>query len=44
MNTLNVRWHKKDAYAVEVQISEEQSKDNEIKDGTEVVGYMVFSK
>jgi hypothetical protein len=44
MNTANVRWQNKDAYAVEVQIDEEQSKDNEIKHGTEVVGYMVFSR
>jgi hypothetical protein len=44
MNTASVRWQNKDAYAVEVQIDEEQSKDNEIKHGTEVVGYMVFSK
>jgi len=44
MNTANVRWQNKDAYAVEVQIDEEQSKDNEIMHGTEVVGYMVFSR
>jgi hypothetical protein len=44
MNTANVRWQNKDAYAVEVQIDEEQSKNNEIKHGTEVVGYMVFSR
>jgi hypothetical protein len=44
MNVANVRWQNKDAYAVGVQIDEEQSKDNEIKHGTEVVGYMVFSR
>ena len=44
MNAANVRWQNKDAYAVEVQIDEEQSKDNEIMHGTEVVGYMVFSR
>jgi len=44
MNTANVRWQNKDAYAVEVQISEEQSKDDEIVHDTEVVGYMVFAK
>jgi hypothetical protein len=44
INTANVRWQNKDAYAVEVQIDEEQSKDDETRHGTEVVGYMVFSK
>jgi len=44
MNTANIRWQNKDAYAVEVQIDEEQSKDKEIKHTTEVVGYMVFTK
>jgi hypothetical protein len=44
MNTANVRWQNKDAYVVEVCIDEEQSKDNEIKHGTEVVGYMVFAQ
>lgn len=44
INTANVRWQNKDAYAVEVQIDEEQSKDNEIRHNTEVVGYMVFSR
>jgi hypothetical protein len=43
MNTANIRWQNKDAYAVEVQIDEEQSKDDETRHGTEVVGYMVFS-
>ena len=44
MNTANVRWQNKDAYAAEVQVNEEQSKDSENKHGTEVVGYMLFSK
>ena len=44
MNTANIRWQNKDAYAVEVCIDEEQSKDREIKHTTEVVGYMVFSR
>jgi hypothetical protein len=44
MDTANVRWQNKDAYAVEVQIDEEQSKNKEINHKTEVVGYMVFSK
>ena len=43
MDTANVRWQNKDAYAVEVQIDEEQSKDVEIKHTTEVVGCMAFS-
>ena len=42
-NTANVRWQNKDNNSVEVQIDEEQSKDSEIRHGTEVVGYMVFA-
>ena len=44
MNTANIRWQNKDAYAVEVCIDEEQSKDVEIKHTTEAAGYMVFSQ
>jgi len=44
LNTATARWQNKNAYAVEVQIDEEQSKDDEIKHCTELVGYMVFSK
>ena len=44
MNTANIRWQNKDAYAVEVCIDEEQSKDVEIKHTTEAAGYMVFSR
>ena len=43
-DTANVRWQKKDAYGVDVQIDEEQSKDTEIDHTTEIVGYMVFSQ
>ena len=44
LNTATARWQNKDAYAVEVQIDEKQSKDSEIEHCTEVVGYMVFYK
>ena len=38
----NVRWQNNDAFGVDVQIDEEQSRDKEINHTTEVVGYMVF--
>jgi hypothetical protein len=44
IDTASIRWRNKDAYAVEVQIDEEQSNDNEVNHKTEVVGYMVFSR
>jgi hypothetical protein len=44
MDTANIRWRNKDAYAVEVQIDEEQSRDTETNHTTEVVGYMAFSQ
>jgi hypothetical protein len=44
MDTASIRWDNKDAYAVEVQIQEEQSLDIEVNHTTEVVGYMVFSR
>jgi hypothetical protein len=44
MDTASIRWANRDAYAVEVQIDEEQSNDNEVNHTTEVVGYMVFSR
>jgi hypothetical protein len=39
-DTSNVRWRNKNAGTVEVQIDEEQSRDNEIDHTTESVGYM----
>jgi hypothetical protein len=44
MDTASIRWQNEDAYAVEVQIDEEQSNDSEVDHTTEVVGYMVFSR
>jgi hypothetical protein len=44
MDTANVRWQNKDAYAIEVQIDEEQSQDKEIEHANEVVGSMAFSQ
>jgi hypothetical protein len=44
MDTANVRWQNKNADAVEVQIDEEQSKNDETVHFNEVVGYMVFSR
>jgi archaellum component FlaF (FlaF/FlaG flagellin family) len=44
MDTASIRWHNNDAYAVEIQIDEEQSNDSEVNHTTEVVGYMVFSR
>jgi hypothetical protein len=44
MDTANVRWQNKDEYAIEVQIDEEQSQDDEIEHATEVVGCMAFSQ
>jgi hypothetical protein len=41
-DTANVRWQNNDAFGVDVQIDEEQSRDKEINHTTEVVGYMVF--
>ncbi len=38
----NVRGQNNDAFGVDVQIDEEQSRDKEINHTTEVVGYMVF--
>ncbi|MDY6837583.1 MAG: pre-peptidase C-terminal domain-containing protein [Thermodesulfobacteriota bacterium] len=40
----NVRWNNKDAYGVDVKITEEQSKDSETFHCREVVGYMAFSQ
>lgn len=41
-DTANLRWQDKDFYGVDVNISEEQSRDKEINHTTEVLGYMVF--
>jgi hypothetical protein len=41
-DTANVRWQNKDEYAIEVQIDEEQSQDDEIDHTTEAVGCMAF--
>ncbi len=43
MNTANVRWQNKDAYAIEVQLDEEKSKDNEIKRCTKQLDIWCFS-
>ena len=40
----NVRWQNRDEYAVEIQIDEEQSKDDETTHAAETVGYMAFSQ
>jgi hypothetical protein len=42
MDTASIRWQNKDAYAVEVQIDEEQSENKEVDHTNEVVGYIVF--
>ena len=41
-DTANVRWQNNDAFGVDVQIDEEQSRDTETNHPKEVVGYMVF--
>lgn len=41
-DTANLRWQDKDFSGVNVNISEEQSRDKEINHTTEVLGYMVF--
>jgi len=38
----NLRWQNKDSYGIDINITEEQSRDSEINHTTEVVGYMVF--
>jgi len=40
----NVRWQNRDGYAIEVQIDEEQSQDDETDHAGETVGYMAFSQ
>ena len=42
-DTANLRWQNKDFYEIDIKITEEQSRDSEIKHTTEVVGYMVFA-
>jgi len=41
-NTANLRWQNKDFYGIDIKITEEQSRDSEIKHTTEVVGYMTL--
>jgi hypothetical protein len=41
-DTANLRWQNKDLYGIDINITEEQSRDSEIYHTTEVVGYMVF--
>jgi hypothetical protein len=41
-DTANLRWQNKDSYGTEVQISEEQSANKEIKHTTEVVWYVML--
>jgi len=42
-DTANLRWQNKDLYGIDINITEEQSRDSEINHITEVVGYMAFS-
>jgi hypothetical protein len=43
-DTANLRWQNKDFYGIDIHITEEQSRDSEIKHNkNEVVGYMVFA-
>jgi hypothetical protein len=42
-DTANIRWQNKDAYAVDVIISEEQSANSEMNHITEVVGYFAIT-
>ncbi|MEA1901053.1 MAG: fibronectin type III domain-containing protein [Thermodesulfobacteriota bacterium] len=42
-DTANLRWQNKDLYGIDINITEEQSRDSEIYHTTEVVGYMAFS-
>ncbi|MDL1964173.1 MAG: fibronectin type III domain-containing protein [Deltaproteobacteria bacterium] len=42
-DTANLRWQNKDFYGIDIKITEEQSRDSEMKHTTEVVGYMVFA-
>ncbi|MCD4762994.1 MAG: hypothetical protein K8R28_03105, partial [Desulfobacterales bacterium] len=41
-DTANLRQQNKDLYGIDINITEEQSRDSEIYHTTEVVGYMVF--
>jgi len=43
-DTANLRQQNKDLYGIDINITEEQSRDSEIYHTTEVVGYMVFAK
>ena len=42
-DTANVRWQDKDHYGIEIHISEEQSKDAELKHKNENVGYIIIA-
>jgi Bacterial TSP3 repeat len=42
-DTANLRRQNKDFYGIDINITEEQSRDSEINHTTEVVGYMVFA-
>ena len=42
-DTANLRWQNKDFYGIDIKITEEQSRNSEIRHTTEVVGYMVFA-
>ena len=43
MDTANVRWQNKDTNAVDLQIYEEQSKNDETGHTTEIIGYMAIA-
>lgn len=42
-NTANLRWTNRDFSGVDVQVDEEQSRDNEVWHTTEVVGYLALA-
>ncbi len=44
MDTSNVRYRNKDRYGVEVHISEEQSKDAELRPSNENLGYIIIAE
>jgi hypothetical protein len=43
-DTSNIRWQYKNTTSVQVHVGEEQSRDDEIKHTSEVVGFMLFDQ
>jgi hypothetical protein len=41
-DTANLRWQNKDFHGIDIKITEEQSRDNDMNHTTEVVGYMTL--